>query len=48
MLSYAFFWTKIFKNLTEIYHLAMLSDGFLGIFARFLKIFVLKEQVGCI
>ena len=26
----------------------MLLGGILGIFARFLKIFVLKEQVGCI
>ena len=39
----AIFWTKIFKNLTIIYHPAMLSDGIRGIFARFLKIFVLKE-----
>ncbi len=42
-LCYAFFWTKIFKNLTKIYNPSMLSDGILGIFAKFLKIFVLKE-----
>ena len=32
----------------KINHPTMLSDGILGIFARFLKIFVLKEKVGCI